>query len=193
VVVALALAACSSSGTPAASKTPSATATGIPGVVLTTGLSHDHVSHKVDYPTHPPVGGEHWPPSAFGAIGWMACAVYTAPVVDEFAVHSLEHGAVWVTYLPSLPASGVAQLQQLAGIRPDYVLVSLYPGQRSPVEITAWGAQLAVTDPTDVRLAQFTRTYAGGGQGGELGADCAHGSTIEQAQTAMARATGTGA
>jgi len=60
----------------------------------------------------------------------------------------------------------------------------------SPVEVTAWGAQLAVTDPTDVRLAQFTRTYAGGGQGGELGADCAHGSTVAQAQAALAKATG---
>jgi hypothetical protein len=186
------LAACSSSGTKGASPSPSPTA-GIAGVVLTTGLSHDHVTHHVDYATHPPVGGPHWPPSAFGAIGWMACAVYTAPVVDEFAVHSLEHGAVWVTYLPSLPAAGVAQLRLLAGIRPDYVLVSPYPGQTSPVEVTAWGAQLAVTDPADVRLAQFTRTYAGGGQGGELGADCAHGSDIQQAQSAVARATGSGA
>lgn len=189
VVAALALAACSSSAPHATSPTPSATG-GIPGVVLTGGLSHDHVTHRVDYPTHPPVGGAHWPPSAYGATGWMACAVYTSPVVDEFAVHSLEHGAVWVTYLPSLPTAGIAQLTQLAGIRPDYVLVSPYPGQASPVEVTAWGAQLAVTDPTDPRLARFTRTYAGGGQGGELGADCAHGSDIQQAQTALARATG---
>jgi hypothetical protein len=183
----LLVAACSSSGSGTATPTPTS---GIAGVVLTTGLSHKHVTKRVDYPTHPPVGGPHWPPRAFDVYGWMACAVYTEPVVDEFAVHSLEHGAVWVTYQPSLPAAGVAQLQQLAGIRPDYVLVSPYPGQTSPVEVTAWGAQLAVTDPTDVRLAQFTRTYAGGGQGGELGADCAHGSTVAQAQAALAKATG---
>lgn len=186
--MALLIAGCSSSGG-SGTATPTPTS-GISGVVLTTGLAHDHVTHHVDYPVHPPVGGPHWPPSAFGAIGWMACGVYTEPVVDEFAVHSLEHGAVWVTYLPSLPAAAVAQLRQLAGIRPDYVLVSPYPGQTSPVEVTAWGAQLAVTDPADVRLAQFTRTYAGGGQGGELGADCAHGSDVAQAQAALAKATG---
>jgi hypothetical protein len=100
---------------------------------------------------------------------------------------------VWVTYLPSLPAAGVAQLRLLAGIRPDYVLVSPYPGQSSPVEVTAWGAQLGVTDPTDPRLAQFTRAFAGGGQGGELGADCAHGSDLQQAQAALARSTTAGA
>jgi hypothetical protein len=182
----LLLAGCSSSGSGTATPTPTSS---IAGVVLTTGLSHKHVTERVDYPTHPPVGGPHWPPRAFDVYGWMRCSVYTEPVVDEFAVHSLEHGAVWVTYLPTLPAAGVAQLRQLAGIRPDYVLVSPYPGQGSPVEITTWGAQLAMTDPTDPRLAQFTRSYAGGGQGGELGADCAHGATLEQARAAMARAT----
>jgi hypothetical protein len=185
--LALLIAGCSSSGSGTPTPTPPS---GIDGVVLTTGLSHEHVTHHVDYPVHPPVGGPHWPPSAFGAYGWMACAVYTEPVVDEFAVHSLEHGAVWVTYQPGLPAAGVDQLRQLAGIRPDYVLVSPYPGQPSPVEVTAWGAQLAVTDPADPRLARFTRAYAGGGQGGELGSDCAHGSTVAQAQAALAKATG---
>jgi hypothetical protein len=122
----------------------------------------------------------------------MACAVYTSPVVDEFAVHSLEHGAVWITYLPSVSTPGVAQLDLLAQIRKDYVLVSPYPGQRSPVIVTAWGAQLAVADPHDPRLAEFVRQFAGGVQGGEPGADCAHGSTIAQAQAAMAKATATG-
>jgi hypothetical protein len=156
-------------------------------------LSHDHVTHPVAYLTHPPTGGRHWPPSAFGAYGWQACAIYSEPVVDEFAVHSLEHGAVWVTYQPGVPASSVAALQLLAGIRPDHVLVSPYPGGKSPVTITAWGAQLAVTDPHDPRLVEFVRQYAGGAQGGEPGADCAHGSTVVQAQAAMAKASSTGA
>ncbi|HUR15051.1 MAG TPA: DUF3105 domain-containing protein [Mycobacteriales bacterium] len=189
----VALAACSGGGSGSATPTPTPSATpDIPGVVLTQGLAHTHVAHRVDYPTHPPVGGPHWPPSAFGALGWQACAVYTVPVVDEFAVHSLEHGAVWITYLPTVPDSVVAQLRLLAGIRPAYVLVSPYPGQGSPVMVTAWGAQLGVTSATDDRLADFVRTYAGGGQGGELGGDCAHGSTVEQAEAALARAaTGT--
>jgi hypothetical protein len=161
----------------------------IPGVVLTPGLPHTHPAERVSYTVHPPVGGPHWPAEANGATGWMACAVYTEPVVDEFAVHSIEHGAVWVTYLPTLPAADVAQLRQLAGIRPDYVLVSPYPGQDSPVVITTWGVQLRVTSATDTRLADFTRKYAGGGEGGELGADCAHGSTVQQAQAAIAKAS----
>ena len=189
-VLLLVLAACNSKGAPKATPSPAAS---IPGVVNVSGLSHQHVSHKVDYPTHPPMGGPHWPPRAYGALGWQACAVYTEPVVDEFAVHSLEHGAVWITYLPSLSAAGVTQLGLLDQIRKDYILVSPYPGQRSPVMVTAWGAQLAVTDPQDPRLAEFVRTFAGGVQGGEPGADCAHGSTVAQAKAAMAKATAQGA
>ncbi len=176
-----------SSGSATTRPTPSP-ATLIPGVVTVNGLSHEHVTHPVTYPTHPPMGGPHWPPSAFGVYGWQACAVYTEPVVDEFAVHSLEHGAVWITYLPSLSSPGVAALDLLARIRPDKVLVSPYPGEKSPVTITAWGAQLTVDDPHDPRLVEFVRQYAGGAQGGEPRADCAHGPTVAEAMAAQARA-----
>ena len=188
IAVLLALAtACSSSGGGKAQPTPSPEPL-IPGVVIVQDLSHKHVTTPVTYPTHPPMGGPHWPPSAFGVYGWQACAVYTEPVVDEFAVHSLEHGAVWITYQPSLPAAGVAALQLLAKIRPDKMLVSPYPGEKSPVTITAWGAQLEVTDPQDPRLVEFVRQYAGGAQGGEPNADCAHGTTVAEAKAAQARA-----
>jgi hypothetical protein len=182
------LAGCSGGGTPSATPTPAPTSD-IPGVVLVPGLLHTHVTHKVDYPTHPPMGGPHWAPTGLGVYGWQACAIYTEPVVDEFAVHSLEHGAVWITYQPSLPAARVAVLHLLDGIRPDYVLISPYPGQTSPIMVTAWGAQLGVTAVNDPRLAEFVRTYAGGGQGGEH-ADCAHGSTVAQARDALTRSGG---
>jgi hypothetical protein len=113
------------------------------------------------------------------------CAVYTEPVVNEFAVHSLEHGAVWLTYRPDAAAADIAKLRSLAMARSPYVLVSPYPGQVKPFVATAWGLQLATDAVDDVRLATFTRAYAGGGQGGEAGADCAHGSTLEQARGAL--------
>ena len=185
VVAALlvAVSGCSGSGTP----TPSPTS-GIAGVQVFPGLAHKHVAGPVTYPEHPPVGGPHWPAQAGGVLGWQKCGVYDEPVVDEFAVHSIEHGAVWISYRPGLPVSDVAQLATLAQIRPAYVLVAPYPGLTSPVVATTWGLQLRVDSASDPRLAEFTRTYAGGGQGEELGADCAHGSTIAQAKAALAAA-----
>ena len=55
--------------------------------------SRNHVDQDIDYPQSPPIGGDHNPV-------WQNCGVYRDPVLDEMAVHSLEHGAVWITYRP---------------------------------------------------------------------------------------------
>lgn len=187
VAVLLALAGCSAGAPPPPA--PSAVG-GLTGVMTYTGLSHDHVTKDVAYPQIPPVGGPHWPPQAPGGPGWLRCAVYTEPVVDEFAVHSLEHGAVWLSYQPGASAENIRALTDLVAINPAYVLVSPVPGQPAPFMATAWGLQLSTTSAQDPRLRLFTQTYAGGGQGGEKGADCVHGSTLDQAKAALQAATG---
>lgn len=166
-------------------------ASGIDGVVLSRAdPSHEHTTEAQDYPDRPPVGGPHWPPQAGGVLGWLRCGVYADPVPDEFAVHSLEHGAVWLTYLPGATEDQIVALRELVSARPDYVLVSPYPGQESPFTATAWGARLAVDDPGDRRLREFVDRYAAGPQGGEEGADCANGTTPEDARAAMAAVDG---
>jgi len=180
------LAGCSAGAAPP----PAPTEVGLTGVQTFADLSHDHLQQDLTYPQTPPVGGAHWPPQTEDGYGWQQCAVYTEPVVDEFAVHSLEHGAVWLTYAPGADPEAVRALAELVAVNPDYVLVSPVPGQPAPFLATAWGLQLSAETATDPRLREFTSTYAGGGQGGEQGADCAHGSTLQQAQTALARTTG---
>ena len=177
------IAGCSSSSSeaPAPTATTSATASGessdSSGVVTVTGLPHDHFQGvKLTYSRTPPLGGDHSPVP-------LNCAVYTAPVPTENAVHSLEHGAVWLTY-----ADGVdpAPLGTLAELDTSYVLVSPYPGQPAKVIATAWGLQLKADSATDPRLKQFVQEYAGGGQGGEPGAPCA-GATPQQAEQLLAK------
>jgi hypothetical protein len=137
------------------------------GVQSFTGLSRNHVTGKVNYPQTPPVGGDH-------SAVWQNCGIYTAPVANENAVHSMEHGAVWITYRPGLAATDVAKLQ--ADVRGKaYTLLSPYPGLPSPVVASAWGKQLKVTDAGDPRLAQFIHTYAAGPQTPEPGAPCTGG------------------
>jgi hypothetical protein len=60
------------------------------------GPGERHTDGDVDYAQTPPVGGEHNPV-------WQNCGFYQEPVRDETAVHSLEHGAVWITYSPDIP------------------------------------------------------------------------------------------
>ncbi len=132
-------------------------------------LEHDHVDGPVSYAVTPPVGGPHAPV-------WMNAGVYTAPVPSERAVHDLEHGAVWITYDPRLPADDVAALtafvarQSLvaetgegmpAGQSNRYIVMSPWADSRlpTPIVISSWGYQLRVTSPTDPRLQRFVDTF----------------------------------
>ncbi len=139
----------------------------IPGVVTYSNLSRNHVEGTVTYPQNPPVGGDHNPV-------WQNCGVYNAPVQSENAVHSMEHGAVWITYQPSLASSDVAQLRNLVSGH-SYALLSPYPGLPTPVVISAWGVQLKVQSAGDPRLAQFLSKYEQGPQTPEVGSPCSGG------------------
>jgi hypothetical protein len=136
----------------------------IEGVQEFDGLSAEHVDTDVDYPESPPVGGDHNPV-------WLNCGVYTEPVPDVNVVHSLEHGAVWLTYQPDLDEGQVSTLEDFASDY-DYTVVSPYEGQESPVVATAWGLQLELDSADDPRLAAFVEKYVQGPQTPELGASC---------------------
>jgi hypothetical protein len=86
----------------------------------------------------------------------------------------MEHGAVWLTYRPDLPAAEVEQLRGLVRGR-SYTLLSPYPGQDTPVAISAWGYQLKVPSAGDARLSQFIARFRQGPQAPEPGAVCVGG------------------
>jgi hypothetical protein len=139
----------------------------IEGIEEFEDLTANHVQTPVEYEQDPPVGGDH-------AQVWTSCSVYPAPVSKEESVHSLEHGAVWITYRPDLPSDQVAALSELAQGE-DYALVSPYEGLDSPVVASAWGVQLAVDDASDPRLGRFLTQYLQGEQAPETGAACFRG------------------
>jgi hypothetical protein len=139
----------------------------IAGVQTFSGLSRNHVAGQVAYAQNPPVGGDH-------AATLVNCGIYTQPVPKEPAVHSLEHGAVWITYRPDLVPATVEQLRGLVRGH-AYALLSPYEGLPSPIVASAWGLQLQVQDVADPRLAQFLSTYERGPQTPEPGAPCSGG------------------
>src|SRR5450631_1537586 len=136
------------------------------------GLARDHVTGAVVYPQTPPVGGKH------SAI-WQNCGVYSAPVHNENAVHSLEHGAMWITYRPDLPAAEIATIANDVSGQP-YGLVSPYPGLPSPIVATAWGVQLKLSSASDPRLKSFVETYKSHSHAPEPGGECTGGTGTPQ-------------
>jgi hypothetical protein len=126
-------------------------------------LGHDHVPGPVTYSVTPPVGGNHNATP-------LTCGVYTKPVPNEYAVHDMEHGAIWITYQPSLPQSEVSQLKSFVdrqsvltpstgGPGSRYMDLTPYPGLPTPVVVSSWGFQLRLSSPTDPRLQQFVNKF----------------------------------
>ncbi len=125
--------------------------------------SANHVTGTVDYAQTPPVGGDH-------NATWQNCGYYSQPVLPELGVHSMEHGAVWITYRPDLPAAQVEALRDLAG---SYVLVSPWTeGLPAPVVASAWGRQLRLDSASDPALGAFVESFRQGPQTPEPGAPC---------------------
>ncbi|OOP60925.1 hypothetical protein BMF89_14905 [Arthrobacter sp. SRS-W-1-2016] len=139
----------------------------IDGVQTFPGLSRNHVTGPVAYAQSPPVGGDH------SAVP-LNCAVYSEPVPNENAVHSLEHGAVWVTYDPQT-VSG-AQLDTLRKEIPStYAILSPYSGLGTPVVASAWGVQLKAAGVDDPRVKDFITKYRSAKTAPEPGAPCSGG------------------
>ncbi|MBO1269679.1 DUF3105 domain-containing protein [Arthrobacter cavernae] len=139
----------------------------IDGVQVFSGLSANHVQTPAKYGQNPPVGGDH------SAVP-LNCAVYSEPVPNENAVHSLEHGAVWVTYDPQ--AVSGAQLETLRKDIPStYAILSPYIGLPSPVVASAWGVQLKAAGADDPRVKDFISKYRSAKSAPEPGAPCTGG------------------
>ncbi|NLG22359.1 MAG: DUF3105 domain-containing protein [Actinomycetales bacterium] len=133
-------------------------------------LGRNHVQAAVEYQQNPPVGGDHNPT-------WLNCGIYEEPVPNHHAVHSLEHGAVWLTYQPDIAEGDLDALRDLA--RQEFMLLSPNEGQEYPIMATAWGRQLGVQNGNDTRLEQFIRDWKQGPQTPEPGAACTGGTSVD--------------
>lgn len=142
---------------------------GAPGEVEDVGVGEAgrHTETRVDYEQSPPAGGEHNPV-------WQNAGFYEEPVPNETAVHTLEHGAVWITYQPDLPQGQKDEIRQLVEGQ-TCMLASPYPGLDSPVVASAWGKQLRLEDADSPDLEGFVRAYRQGEQTPEPGATCTGG------------------
>lgn len=154
----------------------------IEGVSVATGeLKRGHVEGPVKYEQTPPNSGDH-----NGSP--QQCAVYTEPIAPENALHSLEHGAVWITYNDKVPAD---QVEELAGkVEGDpYGLMSPVPNQTSPINLSAWGRRLSVDSASDKRIDRFIEGFASGPTAPEPGAACIGNTTTGPLSGAPAQQT----
>ena len=101
----------------------------VPGVKSFENLSLQHNNGDIIYEQIPPVGGEHNPV-------WQNAGFYEQQVLEEKAVHTLEHGAVWITYRTGLPEDQKVELRRMVESQ-DCLLASPYPSLSRPVVTSA--------------------------------------------------------
>ncbi|MGI9063376.1 MAG: DUF3105 domain-containing protein [Pseudonocardiaceae bacterium] len=143
---------------PVASFTPSAAdpdpSRRIEGIAIDPPATSVHVGpgEQVQYTQRPPSGGSH------DAV-WADCdgTVYGTAVRDEHMVHSLEHGAVWITY-DAARVTGEALQSLVDRVRGrGYTMLSPYPDLDAPISLQSWGHQLTVDSADDPRIDRFLR------------------------------------
>lgn len=141
-LIALAASSCGGSS-PFDEPIPQETLSAVTQQVETTShdeISAEHVSGPLDFSTSPSTGGDHYP-------FWMNCGFYDTEVIEGAATHTMEHGAVWITYNDSVDAAQLDVLRNLAEANLR-LLISPYD-HAEPIVLSAWGAQLRTVESAD--------------------------------------------
>lgn len=140
----------------------------IEGLQTVADVPQGHQEGPLTYDRYPPAGGVHNP-------RWWNAGIYDEQIPVEKAVHTLEHGAVWLSYSPEATADEIDNLRNLVRGRSCTLLApAVYGAQPAKVVAVAWGYALETEDATDPRLNQFISRFERGPQTPEPGATCSN-------------------
>ena len=128
-----------------------------------------HIDGDIQYEELLPPGGPH------NAI-WQNCGFYDGIIRTEHAVHSLEHGAVWLTYRSDISEGDLGALRDFGEDRTK-ILVSEQPLQEPPIVATAWGYQYEAQSADEEGLLRFIKELEGSPDAPEPGGTCSGGVT----------------
>ena len=120
------------------------------GIEVYPATTNNTVKGPIEYDRQPPTNGDHAPI-------WQNCGFYGKLIQNRHAVHSMDHGVVWITYRPDLPRRQIESLRPYG--KENYVIVSPYPGQDAPVIATSWRVQLELKGADDPRLRRFVDEF----------------------------------
>jgi hypothetical protein len=141
----------------------------IEGLTAFPNVQSGHEEGFLNYDRYPPAGGIHAP-------HWWNAGIYDEQIPVEKAVHTLEHGGVWITYHPAdTTPEEIETLRTLVRGRTCTLLApGIYGGQSSKVSVVAWGYALDLEDVNDPRIPQFIASFERGPQSPEPGAACSN-------------------
>jgi hypothetical protein len=102
--------------------------------------SREHVGTRQahdEYTTNPPTSGPHSSAERGG--------FYADEIIDEMAVHNLEHGYIWISY-KNISESQITQIRKIAKDNPGRVIASKRDANDTDgVILTSWGKMLILS------------------------------------------------
>ncbi len=116
------------------------------------GANHITQGDKVTtYNSNPPTSGPHWPSPA-------ECKVYNEEVPDEAVVHSLEHGAVWVSYKDIEDKDLVSKLEEIVNKNPGKILLSPRSSNDANIALASWNRLLKIEQFDENQISEFIKS-----------------------------------
>lgn len=115
------------------------------------GRTHIQPAQAHDpYNSNPPTSGPHWKqPAKWG--------VYDTPLVDEQAVHNLEHGGIWISY-KGIDTDTKSRLEAIAKANDGSVIMSPRDDNDAKIVLTAWTRMLSLQDYDEAKILDFIKT-----------------------------------
>jgi len=101
------------------------------------------------YNSNPPTSGWHWVQPA----NW---GIYEKPLVDEQAVHNLEHGGIWISY-KDIDDQTKADLANIAKANSGSVIISPRGGNDAKIILASWTRLEKLDSYDETKVLEFIR------------------------------------
>ncbi len=112
------------------------------------GREHISTTQKnKKYKTNPPTSGAHYGTAQPGGF-------YNRSIQDENAVHSLEHGYIWITFKDQ-SKNVLDELKKIAKRYPYRVVISYRKENDSPLALASWGRLLKLNNFDKKKIMEF--------------------------------------
>lgn len=113
----------------------------------------EHITRRtpVSYNTNPPTSGNHFAE----AESW---GVNDQEIEDKAAIHSLEHGGIWISY-KDVDDETVKALKELGRENPQSVVVSPRAGNDTPIAVVSWGRMMKLDKLDKALIQKYIETY----------------------------------
>lgn len=115
------------------------------------GRDHVPASTAVDYQTNPPTSGSH----LAQAKEW---GIYDKEIDDKAAVHSMEHGGIWISY-KDLSTEEIQVLEDIGKQNSLSTLISPRQGNDNKIVVTSWGKMMKLDGVDKALIQKYIDTY----------------------------------